>query len=40
MLAALAVVIVLASPTQRLDRRSGASCLALYPAFVAVGLLS
>jgi hypothetical protein len=35
MLAALAVVLVLAWRPQRLDRRAGVACLALYPVFVA-----
>jgi cation:H+ antiporter len=35
MLAALAVVLVLAWRPQRLDRRAGIACLALYPVFVA-----
>lgn len=38
MLGALAVVLALAWPAQRLDRRAGLLCLALYPVFVIVVL--
>jgi cation:H+ antiporter len=40
MLAALAVVVALAWPARRLDRRAGVVCLALYPVFVAVALVA